>query len=297
MLESLSQVAAILLVERGDAAAELARLPARRQRREVPQAGRAGRSAAAGNLAGKAARLPRARASDGLSRRPDRGRVRVAARPRGRPHGDPSDGHRASIRLRGRGHRPSVRTPRSAPTSASARTAASAPPRSSTAGPRLATTPRFFRSPRSVRFPRISSSRARKRGSSSASGISFASSSPSTAAPAGAAASPQIGDRNVFMAYVHVAHDCHVGRRHDLRPACDAGRPRDRGGLRQHQRRFGGPSVLPRRPPRRSSAATRSSPRTRCRSARPSAAGRRGSSASTPSGSCAGDSRPRSSRS
>ena len=28
---------------------------------------------------------------------------------------------------------------------------------------------------------------------------------------AAAAASPTIGDRNVFMAYVHVAHDCHVG--------------------------------------------------------------------------------------
>ena len=52
MVESLSQVAAILLLEREDVPAADPGLPARRQRREIPQAGRAGRSAAARNFAG-----------------------------------------------------------------------------------------------------------------------------------------------------------------------------------------------------------------------------------------------------
>ena len=58
-----------------------------------------------------------------------------------------------------------------------------------------------------------------------------------------------IGDRNVFMAYVHVAHDCHVGNDTIFGHACDARRPRDRRGLREHQRRIGRAPVLPRRPP------------------------------------------------
>jgi acyl-ACP--UDP-N-acetylglucosamine O-acyltransferase len=55
-----------------------------------------------------------------------------------------------------------------------------------------------------------------------------------------------IGDRNVFMAYVHVAHDCHVGNDTIF------GNMATLGGhvtveIWQRQRRIGRPSVLPRR--------------------------------------------------
>ena len=65
MIEALTQVAAILLLERDGASPTDARLSARRQRREVPPSGRAGRSAAARNHAvGRAARaLARAQAT------------------------------------------------------------------------------------------------------------------------------------------------------------------------------------------------------------------------------------------
>ena len=79
---------------------------------------------------------------------------------------------------------------------------------------------------------------------------SSASSSPSIAARAGGGGVTTIGDRNVFMAYVHVAHDCHVGNDTIFGNMRDARRPRRRGGLRQHQRRLRRPPVLPRRPPR-----------------------------------------------
>ena len=55
-----------------------------------------------------------------------------------------------------------------------------------------------------------------------------------------------IGDGNLFMAYAHVAHDCHVGRLEHLRQRRDDGRARDGRGLRHHQRLLGRPSVLPR---------------------------------------------------
>ncbi len=72
-------------------------------------------------------------------------------------------------------------------------------------------------------------------------------------------------------------------QRDHLRAARHAGRPRRRGGLREHQRRVRRAPVLPRRARTRSSAATRWSRRTRCRSRAPSAAGRRASTASTSS--------------
>ena len=59
-----------------------------------------------------------------------------------------------------------------------------------------------------------------------------------------------IGDRNVFMAYVHVAHDCHVGNNTIFGNMATLGGHVDGGGLRQHQRRLRRAPVLPRRPAR-----------------------------------------------
>ena len=62
--------------------------------------------------------------------------------------------------------------------------------------------------------------------------------------------SPAIGDHNLFMAYAHVAHDCHVGNHTIFGNARDARRPRDGRGLRQRQRVLRRAPVLPRRPAR-----------------------------------------------
>ena len=94
MLESLSQVAAILLLQREGAPPDSRDLSARRERREVPASGRAGRPAAARDLARPPAHVAGARAGDRVRRRSDRRRSRAAARPRARRHRDRSDGHR-----------------------------------------------------------------------------------------------------------------------------------------------------------------------------------------------------------
>ena len=189
MLESLSQVAAILLLSAGAAVRADARLPARRQRRQVPPAGRAGRSAAPRDLARPAAR------SAGRARRRSafvgdqvvaECELLLGLAADGRRHR--SDGDRASVRRGRRGHEHRAARRRSARTSGSGRTAGSAPRRSSTAGPRSATTPRSIRSRRSASSRRTSSSAASRRGSSSASATSSASSSRSIAARAAAAA-------------------------------------------------------------------------------------------------------------
>ena len=83
-----------------------------------------------------------------------------------------------------------------------------------------------------------------------------------------------IGDRNVFMAYAHVAHDCHVGDDTIFGNARDARRPRH--GAETARRSAPSPactsSAASAATP--SSAASRWSPRTRCRSPRRSATGR-----------------------
>ena len=156
MLESLSQVAAILLLAARGRPAERARLPARRQRREVPQAGRARRSAAARDLARQAPR----RRSPARRRRPI---STIRSSPSAsccsgwsptRTEIDPTAIVHPSAPDR-RGHRPSVRTPSiGAARPDRRRTARSAPRRSSTAGPRSATAPRSIRSRRSAWFRR-----------------------------------------------------------------------------------------------------------------------------------------------
>ena len=50
---------------------------------------------------------------------------------------------------------------------------------------------------------------------------------------AGGGGVTEIGDHNVFMAYAHVAHDCHVGNDTIFGNARDARRPRDGRGLRE----------------------------------------------------------------
>ncbi len=67
-------------------AAQRPHLSARRERREVPPAGRAGRPAAAGDLARPPPRLARAGAGGRVRRRSDRRRSRSPARPGARPH-------------------------------------------------------------------------------------------------------------------------------------------------------------------------------------------------------------------
>ena len=57
-----------------------------------------------------------------------------------------------------------------------------------------------------------------------------------------------IGNDNVFMAYAHVAHDCHNRPPHDLRQRGDPRRPRRGRGRSDDQRLFGRSPVLPRRP-------------------------------------------------
>ena len=80
MLESLSQLAAVLLLHRDDATPDARVVPARRQRHEAAPAGRAGRSAAPRDHARPAPVVARARAGGGVRRRPDRRRSRAAAR-------------------------------------------------------------------------------------------------------------------------------------------------------------------------------------------------------------------------
>ena len=54
---------------------------------------------------------------------------------------------------------------------------------------------------------------------------------------AGGGGETRIGDQNLFMAYVHVAHDCQIGSQHDLRARRHARRSRRGRGLRDDQRR------------------------------------------------------------
>ncbi len=97
MLESLSQVAAMLLLRPRGRRAQRARLPARRQRREIPAAGRPRRPAAAGNRARTAAGVARARTGDCVSRRSGRRGVRPPAGADPRHHRDRLHRHRPPI--------------------------------------------------------------------------------------------------------------------------------------------------------------------------------------------------------
>ncbi len=141
-------------------AAQRPRLPARRQRREVPPPGRAGRSAAARGHARRPAcqrwRAPTPRRLSAISWSPKRSCCSASS-----PTKPTSTRRRSSIRAPSSGRaRRSGRTSRSALTCASAPTAASAPASSSTATPPSATTAKSIRSPRSAWCRRTSSSRA-----------------------------------------------------------------------------------------------------------------------------------------
>ena len=192
MLESLSQVAAILLLRARRRAAQRARLPARRQRRQVPPPGRAGRSAAARGLARAPPRVAGARAGGGLS-----SAIRSSPKPsccsalvrRPRREIDPT-AIVASARADRRRHHRSARTRSIGPHVTHRRaTAGSARRRSSTAGPRSATTREIYPFasigliPQDLKFQRRGDAADRSAGATSS-----ASSSPSTAARAAAAA-------------------------------------------------------------------------------------------------------------
>ena len=90
------------------------------------------------------------------------------------------------------------------------RRAASARRRSSTASRRSATGPRSFRSRRSGSSRRTSSSRAKRPIWIGERNI-FREFVTIHRGTKGGGGETTIGDRNVFMAYAHVAHDCHIG--------------------------------------------------------------------------------------
>ena len=75
---------------------------------------------------------------------------------------------------------------------------------------------------------------------------------------AGGGGETTIGDHNLFMAYVHVAHDCHIGNDTIFGPHATLGGHVGVEDFANISAGSGGPSVLPRRPARASSAATRS---------------------------------------
>ena len=83
-----------------------------------------------------------------------------------------------------------------------------------------------------------------------------------------------IGDHNLFMAYAHVAHDCHVGSSHHLRQRRDARRPRDGRGLTRRSAPIPACISSAASASTPSSAATPSSRATRCRTRRRSATAR-----------------------
>ena len=159
MIEALTQVAAVLVLDRATAPLTRARVAARRQQRQVPS------QVVPGDRlrlevharAGPDRAWPR-RTRSRVRGRSGRGRSRAAAGDRARRRAAsirPRTSHPAGAHRRGHRHR--AARDRSAPTSASARTAGLARRSSSTAGPRSATRRRSSRWRRSAWRRRISS--------------------------------------------------------------------------------------------------------------------------------------------
>ena len=167
-------------------------------------------------------------------------------------------------------------------TSASARTAGSARRRSSTAGPTIGDETEIFPFASIGLIPQDLKFRGEETRLSIGRRNIFREFVTIHRGTAGGGGVTRIGDRNVFMAYVHVAHDCHVGQRHDLRPHATLGghvTVEDFANISAGSASTSSAASAA----TGSSAATRSSPRTRCPSRAPSAAVRRASSAPTPS--------------
>ena len=211
-------------------AAQRARVSARRQRREVPPAGRAGRPAAARDHArprgARRWRARRRRRTSAIRSSPKPSCCSASCPTRTADRSDGASSIPTAHDRRGHDDRPARRDRRR--TCASARNCRSARRRSSTAGPTIGDGTEIFPFasigliPQDLKFTgeptRLSIGQRNifrefvtiHRGTRGGGGVTT------------------IGDRNVFMAYVHVAHDCHVGQRHDFRQHGDARRPRRR---------------------------------------------------------------------
>ena len=284
MLESLSQVAAILLLEREDVRAAAARLSARRERREIPAPGRAGRSAAARDLAGPAPRVAGPGAGDRLScgdqvvaecelllgLMPDRTR-------------DRSDRHRPSRRRRsatGTTIGPHATIGPHVRIGADCRIGASAVVDGWTEigdGTEIYPFASIGLVPQDLKFQGEETRLVDRQ----AQHLPRVRDHP----PRHARRRRRHRDRRPQRVHGLRARRARLPcrQRHHLRQHGDARRPRHGRGLREHQRRLGRAPVLPRRPPRVHRRLLGRSPRTRCRTRAPSAAVRRGSSAPTPS--------------
>ena len=252
MLESLSQVAAILLLAARGRAAQRARLPARRQRREVPPAGRARRSAAARDLARPRRDVAGAGAGGGVS-----SAIRSSPRPSccsascpTRPRSIRRRSSHPSARDRRRARRSARTRSIGAARDASARTAGSARRRSSTAGPRSATTREIYPfasiglTPQDLKFQGEETRLVDR----PAQHLPRVRHDP----PRHARRRRRDDDRRPQRVHGLRARRARLPRRqrHHLRQHGDARRPRHGRGLREHQRRVRRPPVLPGRPAR-----------------------------------------------
>ncbi len=245
MIEALTQAAGVLRARSGRRAAECPRRAPRRQQREVPAPGRARRSPAAGSHT-RSGPLPAGESSGGgVHRRPGGRRSRTAARDRARAGVHRSHGPRPPVGAHRRGHvdrserRPSVRTSR---IGANCRIGASVVIEGWT---EVGDDTQIFPMASIGLAPQDLKYRGERTRLVIGKGNIFREFVTINRGTLGGGGETTIGDHNLFMAYVHVAHDCHVGQRHDLRPARHARRARGRRGLRQHQRRVRRPPVLP----------------------------------------------------
>ena len=157
--------------------------------------------------------------------------------------GAPRRGHR-------RRHRWSARTPWSGRTWCWAAASRSAPRPSSRATPWSATARTSSRSRRSACSRRTSSTGASATRLVIGRRNVFREFVTIHRGTAGGGGETTIGDHNLFMAYAHIAHDCHVGSDTIFGNWRDPRRPRHGRGLRDDQRLFRRAPVLPGRPPR-----------------------------------------------
>ena len=184
----------------------------------------------------------------------DRGRSRApdGAAARSRRHGTRGRDHR--IRARSSTRTPSSaparssgRTPSSASTSGSAATAGSAPRRSSKAPTEIGDGNEIFPFASIGLIPQDLKFTASRRELVVGDRNVFREFVTIHRGTAGGGGVTEIGDHNVFMAYAHIAHDCHVGNHTIFGNAATLGGHVDGRGLRDDQRVLGRAPVLPRR--------------------------------------------------
>ena len=266
LMEGLAQAAGIWLLQDAPDPAPPRGPPRRHRRGQVPPAGGARRPAAARGhacctagapCAGCAARC--ARASTAWPRPSLLLQVATLPAPESIPRARGPAARLGAGRARGRlrGHR--------AARSGSARgTIVDAARRGRRRHRRSARTTTSFPSRRWGSRRRTSSTAASRPASRSATATSFREFVTLHRGTAGGGGLTRIGSDNLFMAYAHVAHDCHVGSHTIFANGATLAGHVEVDGLRDHRRLLGRAPVLPRGHPRASSAATRWRPRTCC---------------------------------